>query len=169
MDRIVSNATPLIYLAKANQLILLQTSVNQVLIPQSVYREVVTEGKRLGVRDAYRIENAVISGWLVVKDVINRFPVKITIHPGEADVISLAKENKIEKVLMDDAKARTAAELAGLQAVGTLWLLLRSLKTRRLDFDGFLTTLEDIIRAGFYLKDDVYLRVVRMAREITDV
>ena len=33
MDRIVSNATPLIYLAKANQLILLQTSVNQVLIP----------------------------------------------------------------------------------------------------------------------------------------
>ena len=129
MDRIASNATPLIYLAKANQLILLQTAVNQVIIPQSVYREVVIEGKRLGVKDAYRIEN----------------------------------------VLMDDAKARTAAELAGLQAVGTLWLLLRSLKIRRIDFDGFLTTLEDIIRAGFYLKDDVYLRVVRMAREITDV
>jgi predicted nucleic acid-binding protein len=81
--------------------------------------EVVIEGKRLGVRDAYLIENAVISGWLVVKDVINRFPIKITIHPGEADVISLAKENKIEKVLMDDAKARTAAELAGLQASQT--------------------------------------------------
>jgi len=33
MDKVVSNATPLIYLAKANQLSLLQSMVNQVFIP----------------------------------------------------------------------------------------------------------------------------------------
>jgi len=47
MDRLVSNATPLIYLAKANQLSLLQSMVKQVFIPEAVYREVVIEGKRL--------------------------------------------------------------------------------------------------------------------------
>jgi len=52
MDKVVSNATPLIYLAKANQLSLLQSMVNQVFIPEAVYREVVVEGKRLGEKDA---------------------------------------------------------------------------------------------------------------------
>ena len=54
MDRIVSNATPLIYLAKSNKLSLLQTIVNQVLIPEAVFQEVVIEGKRLGEKDSYR-------------------------------------------------------------------------------------------------------------------
>ena len=47
MDRIVSNATPLIYLAKADKLILLQKVIKNVLIPEAVFQEVVAEGKRL--------------------------------------------------------------------------------------------------------------------------
>jgi predicted nucleic acid-binding protein len=35
MDRLISNATPLIYLAKADQLEILKTVVQQIIIPQS--------------------------------------------------------------------------------------------------------------------------------------
>jgi len=45
MDKIISKATPLIYLAKADKLALLQTTINQVLIPKAVFQEVVVEGK----------------------------------------------------------------------------------------------------------------------------
>ncbi len=69
MDRIVSNATPLIYLAKADKLILLQRVIKNVLIPEAVFQEVVAEGKRLGEKDAFRVEKAIAEGWLEVKEV----------------------------------------------------------------------------------------------------
>ena len=167
MDKAVSNATPLIYLAKANQLNLLQTMVKQVFIPEAVYREVVIEGKRLGEKDAYRIERAITHGWIMVQDVKIIYPVEITIHPGEVEVISLAKEKGIEAVLMDDAKARAASELTGLRPVGTLWLILKAVENHILNFDEFLSTLEDIIQAGFYLKEEVYLKAVRIAKKLS--
>ena len=167
MDKVVSNATPLIYLAKANQLGLLQAMVKQVFIPEAVYQEVVIEGKRLGEKDAYRVERAITQGWIMVQDVKVVYPVEISIHPGEVEVISLAKEKGIEAVLMDDAKARAASEIAGLRPIGTLWLILKAVKNQILNFDEFLSTLEDIIQSGFYLKEEVYLKAVRKARELS--
>ncbi len=168
MDRVVSNATPLIYLAKANQLILLQSMVKQVFIPEAVYREVVIEGKRLEEKDAYRVERAIKQEWMIVQGVKVIYPVEITIHPSEAEVISLAKEKGIETVLIDDAKARAASELAGLSPIGTLGLVLKAVKNHLLNFDQFLSTLEDIVQSGFYLKEELYVRVVRKARELSD-
>jgi len=168
MDRIVSNATPLIYLAKADQLNLLQNIVKQVFISEAVHREVVIEGRRLGEKDAFRVEKAIKQGWMIVQDIKSIYPVEIIIHPGEAEVISLAKEKGIKEVLIDDAKARAASEMAGLKPIGTLWLILKAVKNRLLNFDQFLSTLEDIVQAGFYLKEEVYLKVVRQARELSD-
>ena len=167
MDRVVSNATPLIYLVKANQLNLLQAMVKQVFIPEAVYREVVIEGKRLGEKDSYGVERAIIQGWIIVQDVKIIYPVEIPLHPGEVEVISLAKEKGIEAVLMDDAKARAASEMAGLRAVGTLWLILKAVKNHTLNFDGFLSTLENIIQSGFYLKEEVYIKAVRKAKKLS--
>jgi len=45
MPGIVSNSTPLIHLAKIDELQLLHNFYGQVLIPQAVYDECVTEGK----------------------------------------------------------------------------------------------------------------------------
>jgi len=168
MDKIISNATPLIYLAKSDKLTLLQNIINQVLIPKAVFREVVVEGKRLGEKDAYRVEKAIGQGWLRVEEVKNMFLTKVSLHPGEIEVISLAKEKGIKTVLMDDAKGRSVAELAGLKPVGTLWIFLQAVKNRIIDFDEFLSTVEDIIHAGFYLKDDVYIKVVRTAKIILE-
>ena len=167
MDKVISNATPLIYLAKANQLGLLQSMIKQVFIPKAVYREVVVEGQRLGEKDAYRVERAITQGWMIVQDIKIIYPVEITIHHGEVEVISLAKEKGIETVLMDDAKARAASEMAGLRPIGTLWLLLKAVKNHLLNFDQFLSTFEGIVQSGFYLKEEVYLKAVRKARELS--
>ena len=89
------------------------------------------------------------------------------LHPGEIEVISLAKEKGIEEVLMDDAKARAASEMAGLRAVGTLWLIVKAVKNHTLNFDEFLSTLENIIQSGFYLKEEVYIKAVRKAKQLS--
>ncbi len=168
MDRIVSNATPLIYLAKADKLGLLQNTVDQVFIPEAAFREVVVEGKRLGEKDAYRVEKAVNQGWLTVHEVKKLLSIELLLHPGEIEVISLAKENGIKAVLMDDSKARSAAELAGLQPVGTIWIILQNVKNHSIDFDEFLSTVEEIMQTGFYLKEEVFLKAVRAARQLRE-
>lgn len=167
MDKLVSNATPLIFLAKANQLKILQTCVRQVFIPQNVFHEVVVEGKRLDKKDAYRVDQDIKQGWILVQEVEEIYPIEIPIHPGEAEVISLAKEMGIEIVLIDDVKARTAGELAGLKPIGTLGILLKAIKDHKLNFEEFLTTLEDIVQSGFYLREDVYLRAVQEAHRLS--
>ena len=68
---------------------------------------------------------------------------------------------------MDDAKARADSEMAGLIPIGTLWLLLKAVKNHLLNFDQFLSTFEGIVQAGFYLKEEVYLKAVRKARELS--
>ncbi|GAH92010.1 unnamed protein product, partial [marine sediment metagenome] len=52
MSNIVSNSTPLIYLAKTNKLGLLKIIYNEVFISEEVKKEVVDEGKRLKKLDA---------------------------------------------------------------------------------------------------------------------
>ena len=168
MDRIVSNANPLIYLAKANKLKLIEKLLNEVFIPEAVFQEVVIEGKRLAEKDAYRIEKAINDGWLKVKKVRTSLSFDISMHSGEIEVISLAKQEQIKTVLVDDGKARSVAELADLEPVGTLAILLQAVKNRMMDFDEFLSTLEEIIHCGFYLRDEVYIKVVRTARELSE-
>ncbi len=95
------------------------------------------------------------------------YPNEIPIHPGEAEVISLAKEMGIEIVLIDDVKARTAGELVGLKPIGTLGILLKAIKDHKLNFEECLATLEDIVQSGFYLREDVYLRAVQEAHRLS--
>jgi hypothetical protein len=53
---VLSNAGPLIALAKLNRLDLLETLYLQVQIPRAVYTEVVTQGLRYGASDALLIK-----------------------------------------------------------------------------------------------------------------
>ncbi len=168
MGKIVSNATPLIYLAKAGLLQILHSLFDPILIPEAVYEEVVVIGKLSEQRDAFLIEKAVQEAWIIQRAIQRKHPVSVSLHPGEREVISLALEAGIKTVLMDDAKARTAAELAGLNPRGTVWVMLKALENDLLSFDGFLQALEDITNSGFYLREDIYLRVIREARKISD-
>ncbi len=168
MERVVSNATPLIYLAKADQLNLLRDMFKEIMIPQAVYQEVVIEGIHREKHDAFRIRKTITDGWLRVRSVKKHFQSELPVHPGEAEVISLAMEFGIKTVLMDDLKARTAAEMAGPSPKGTIWLLLKAVKRQVLDFDQFLVSLEAIVSSGFYLKEDVFLKAVHTARNLSN-
>lgn len=69
MSKIVSNATPLIYLAKIGRLGLPKDLFGEVIIPKEVKEEVVDQGKRLGKADAYLVEKVIADGWIKVSAV----------------------------------------------------------------------------------------------------
>lgn len=166
MGSIVSNATPLIYLAKIRKVGLLKTVFGSVFIPEEVKIEVVDRGKELGERDAYVVEKAIKDGWLEVSRA-ELLEVPIRLEPGEAAVLSLAKKLGVREVLIDEVSARTAAKLMGLTPRGTIYVLLKTLEKKEMDLDEFLTALKELIKRGFRLKEEVYLEAVRRARKTT--
>ena len=167
MSTVVSNATPLIYLAKIGKILLLQRVFGEIFIPEEVKIEAVDKGKQLGERDAYVIEKAIEDGWLkVLRAEALEIPIKL--EPGEVAVLSLAKKLGQREVLVDETSARTAARLIGLTPRGTVFVLLKALEIKEISLSEFLDALSDLVKHGFRLKEEVYLEAVRKAREIAE-
>jgi len=165
MGGIVSNATPLIYLAKVGKIDFLRKVFGEVFIPEEVKIEVVDRGKLLGERDAYVIEKAIGEGWLkVLTTEVVEVPIKL--ESGEVAVLSLAKKLGLREVLLDEVSARVAARLLDLTPRGTVFVLLKALEKKEIDLNGFLEVLDQLIRHGFRLKEEVYVDAVREARRI---
>ena len=65
----VSNSGPLIHLAKVDLIDFLLRLFDKILIPDSVYNEVVIKGKEKGHSDAIIIERAILNDKIEVKKV----------------------------------------------------------------------------------------------------
>ncbi|MCJ7609714.1 hypothetical protein MUP00_08625 [Candidatus Bathyarchaeota archaeon] len=165
---IVSDATPLIYLAKAGKIGLLRTVFGRVYIPEEVKVEVVDRGNQLGEADSYIVERAINDddGWLKVLSVeVLETPIRL--EPGEAAVLSLAKKLGLREVLMDEVSARATARLLDWTPRGTIFVLLRALEKKEMNLDEFLRVLNQMIGEGFRLREEVHIEAVREARRIT--
>jgi len=117
---VVSNAGPLIALAKIRALNLLSELYEHVYTVESVYHETVTEGLKIGAPDALLIQQFYEQGILKVKPLkaslspLPYLPRKI--HPAECESIQLALQLKAALLLLDDRDARQVAE-ANFQAL----------------------------------------------------
>ena len=165
MSRVVSNATPLIYLAKTGRIDLLKIVFGQVFIPEEVKIEVVDKGKLLKEKGAYTIEKAIHEGWLKVLTT-KTIDVPIKLDKGEVAALSLAKKLKLNVVLVDEVSARSAARLLDLTPRGTVFVLLKALEKKEIDLDEFLQILSQLISEGFRLKEEVYVEAVKEAKRI---
>jgi len=162
---IVSNSTPLIYLAKIGKLFLLRDFFKEVLIPEEVQKEVIDRGKEENCPDAFIVEKALREGWIKVEKVsVIKELQEFGIDLGEAEAISLALKSKSE-ILVDQTHARIAAKALGLKPRGTIHVLLRALKKGKLTYDEYLSSLEDMVKSGFRLSSEIYLEAVRLGRE----
>ena len=118
-EKILCNASPVIFLSKITRLHLLSDLFCEVLIPDGVLNEVNQRPD-----DAANIFNELrASGNLTVFTVKNRTAVMAMIgrlHLGEVEVIVGAGELGIPNVILDDGYARSKAKQMGLNVTGTL-------------------------------------------------
>jgi len=166
MNNIISDATPLIYLAKIEKISLLKSLYNTIIISPEIKNEIVDEGKRLKEKDSFLIEKEIKDGFIEVIKVSNYIKPVFKIDKGELSILSLAKELSIKDVLIDEKLARIAAKVEGLTPRGTLFVILKNLKLKLINFDDFLRILNSLLEAGFRLKEEVYLKAIEEARKI---
>ena len=142
----IVNATPLISLAILNRLELLHQLFAEVIVPQAVYEEVVTQGRgRIG---ATAISQA---DWLhVVTPTIETAiePLLLGLDAGEMQVILLAQELKPDWVLIDEKLGRRVAKVMGLPLKGTLGILLAGVWAELLPKEQALESLQMLLEHG---------------------
>jgi len=166
MNKIVSNATPLIYLAKIKKYSLLKSLFDKIIISQEVKIEIVDEGKKLKQADALLIEREIEVGFIEVMKVEKLLETSLELELGELSTLSLAKKLKIDEVLIDETLGRYAARIIGLVPKGTLYVLLKNLKLKEITFDDFLNILNELLESGFRLKEEIYIKVIEEAKKV---
>ena len=150
----VCNAGPVIALAKIDRLSLLRELSSSVLIPETVFHEVLAKP---GL-DASRILSASRS-FLDVRNppVIPDPSVQFASRPldaGEQEVIALASAIPAPvMVLLDDAAGRRVASRLGLPLLGFVGLLL--LAKQRLQIAAVLPLVEQARNHGYWLSDEI--------------
>lgn len=115
---VVADTTPLNYLIIIERSDVLASLFGEVLIPVAVLEELqhpkAPEAISLWLREP--------PSWPHVTPVLH-LDETVQLGKGENEAISLAIEQKVKVVLMDERKGRVAAEARGLLPVGTLNLI----------------------------------------------
>ena len=159
---VVSNTSPIINLAAIEQLTLLHQLYGRLMIPPAVYQEIAVMGS-----DAAGAQEVRQQAWISCATVTDRALVSalsIELDPGEAEAIAAAVELRAELLLIDEQRGRMIAQRLGLRVVGLLGILIEA-KHR-----GLIETVKPLLgalitRAGFWVKKDLYTRVLQAAGE----
>lgn len=159
--KIVSNTSPIIFLAKIDRLDLLKHLFKQpVLVPQSVVEELGV-GKRpeTGSIDKYSqaFKFVFVTGKLPGADFLGK---------GEQQAILLAKKQKADLLLIDDKQARIIAEALGINVRGTAGILFESLKKGLLDYDEWAAAIMNLVaNHNFRISIELYNRMLQEAQK----
>ena len=117
---IVSDAGPIVIFARIGRLSLLRDVTGILLIPDAVHSEIfVKSGAMPGaseVAQAKWIQRVSVAD----RSIVDRMP--NVLHEGEREAIALAKERGAQ-LLVDEIRARRAANDQGIEVIGTLRIL----------------------------------------------
>lgn len=157
---IVCNTGPLIALSMVGQLDLLRKLYQRVIVPESVFREVVSGG--LGRAGASQIASA---EWLERSDVAIPEPLlALELGPGEAAVLATGHLLQAQLVLIDERRARRIAEQAyGLRIKGSAGILVSAKRAGLIS--AVLPHLDQMVRQGYYLSRRLLERAAAEAGE----
>lgn len=161
----VSNSSPLIWLAKINKLSILKLLYGEVVIPEKVHAE-TSSGRSA---DSILIKKAMEEGWIRVLSEENGESLALAevagIHLGEAEAILLARRLGVILVV-DEREASATAQVFGVRSIGTVGVLMLALARNHLTLKEFEKCLDLLIADGFWLTVDVYKRALEEARSI---
>ena len=143
MARVISDAGPLIALAKTDSLFVPRDLFSCIRIPEAVWLECV---QKTGA-DSRRIEQAAREGWLNVVSVATRRSRPPSLGIGEIEAIQLAMETEKALLIMDDRLARREATRRGLDYIGTVRML--HLAEQRSIVDNAEGTIQRMAECGY--------------------
>ncbi len=155
--QLICNSSPLIALSTLEKAYILKTLFTNIIIPEAVYNEVFTRGfSKFSMPEFLTME--------IVSDKNLAESLQMQIGYGESEVIALALERKITRVIIDDKQARKIAENLGLKVMGTLGVLILA-KEKQLITEIKPLVLELIEKINFRIDKKVLNKALKLVNE----
>ncbi len=158
--RAVTNAGPLIHLSWIGHLNLLPAAFEEVLVPPAVQEEVLRASS--DVLGLVALREAFAADWLKVRAVADSAAVatlRTDLDRGESEAIVLMREVGADLLLLDDRRARTAAQRQGLPLTGLIGIL-RLARDREL-IPAVMPLVDELRRNGFRISTDIVEQIRR--------
>ena len=149
----ISNASPLIFLSKINQISLLKKLFTSILISKEVKDEIFVESKP----ETIDIANAIKQGWIKVVEVKDNIP--IGIEGGESSVINLAKERK-DKLIIDDSIAIKVAKAFDIETIRTTTIIFMAVEKDIINKKQAISLINKLIDIGYYISPTYYSAIL---------
>ena len=158
---IVSDAGPLIALAKTNHLNILQELFQKVIIPPSVFDELKISTSRPGANELKKaIER---TKWLEVSGSVHVPGVPFnSFAKGEVEAIILAKTKKMI-LLIDERRARRIAKKENVKITGTGAVLVAA--KRKGIIKKVSLVLDELTEEGYRISEGLRKRILELAEE----
>lgn len=149
---IVSNTSPLVFLAKIGKLDFLKDY--RIFIPQQVFDEILM----------WKNKNK--DDYLILEDWINKNKVSMenvdllknlpqSLGEGEKSAISLALKKNVKIVLIDERKARIAAKLFGLRPKGAIAIISEQFLDKKITKKECTYLILELIKSGYRIKEEL--------------
>ncbi len=151
----ISNASPIIFLAKTNQLSLLKQLFNKIYIPASVKEEILTEEKA----GFMVINSAIKEDWIKVIESKKGIELGFALGKGEQDAINLAMERK-EPLIIDDAVGVKIAKSFNIDIYRTTTLILMAVKKKILTKKEAINLINKLLDVGYYIAPKHYAALI---------
>jgi len=159
IEKVVINSSPLIVLFRSGQADLLPQLFRDIIVPESVYQEVLAGREN----DAAKMALPQAS-WINRKKVEIALPVAAwNLGNGESAVFSFAMNASWYRAIVDDLAARRCAQTFGIRTMGTGGLLV--LAKRRGLVDSVKDRVQRLRDAGLWLSDTVVQLLITEAGE----
>jgi predicted nucleic acid-binding protein len=153
---VISDAGPLIALAKVDQLAILEALFGSVVIPDAVERECLSDSKE----GSKRIQAAIDNG-ILVPDAPTAGTAEIKLQrslgDGEKQAIRLALESSGSLLIIDDRLARKQALALNLQIAGLVRIL--SIAEDMQFIDSAERLIEEIRKNGYRISLDILKQI----------
>jgi uncharacterized protein len=163
---VISNSSPLIYLAALFDFELLPEIFGNIQVPPAVWVEVVEQGSGFPIREA--ASSAIKDGWLKVTPLAApAIGIRISgrlLHAGETEVIRLGEQLGAGVLLMDDRAAVIHARSLGFRVVPTIAIYIEA--KRRGKMRSVKGKVDRLRAVGFRLTDQDYKAVLTAADEL---
>lgn len=163
---VVSNSSPLIYLAKVARLDLIRDLYERIWIPTAVFDEVVARGKALQISDASIIERAV-GDWISKEGVeleaasaYGFLDQNERLGRGEKEALKLCRQLSASFFIVDDMEARRVAKILKIRPIGTCGVLVQAYRRNLITARETEEILHSLVRAQFRISPNLYRRIL---------
>lgn len=153
---VISDTTPLISLIKINHLELIEELFGEIQIPDSVYKELVSNDKFKAEAEEIRKYSSIKRVKVTNEKSVQLLQRATGLDIGESEAIILSDQIKADLLLMDEVKGRQVARNMGISIMGTIGILMQAFDSKLLNKKEIEECIVVLRSNGRHISDKLY-------------